>query len=399
MNILQQNRIRADRKFRTLVRPTKKNENYRYTQIAESLKYEAEAEKPLPNLLFEGDGVVVVVRSENDRLQILKGEIENKFILEELKNLSDHLELSHLDLSGSLESDFFANEIISNKSTAIGMIVPDNTKIEEPIRIVHFFNEKTRCFPHRLVIVLGKNSSARITEHFVSAGENAAATSSGLTQITVKDAGQLKYTRINEFSDETQFSHRISFDIMKDASVHAADVSFGGKTGQTRVQGTLREPGAEFFLSGTARARKEQNLDYWLESIHLASNTNAHMEYCSIAEDEATVVFDGNIHIKKGSMNVDASQKNKNLVLSPRANVYSIPKLEIAADDVSCAHGTSIAPIDEDQVFYLESRGICRSDARALIINGFNSSVLAKIEIEGLRKAIYRKNAKKREQI
>src|SRR5206468_6872527 len=118
---------------------------------------------------------------------------------------------------------------------------------------------------------------------------------------------------------------------------------------------------------------------------HKQPYCNSHQLYKGILDGNGRAVFNGKVFVREGAQKTDALQTNKNLLLSPQARVDTKPQLEIYADDVKCAHGAAVGQIDEDELFYLETRGIHPDLARNLLTYGFAEEVIGKIKVESIR--------------
>lgn len=177
---------------------------------------------------------------------------------------------------------------------------------------------------------------------------------------------------------------RESITLKRDAQVDAVFANCSG-TGQWRTEADLTEPGASFQSYGCVRADGDQNLDLWLNTLHSSGNTQSHLEVLTVAAERSRVTFNASINIPHGSNGVDAVQRNKNLLLSQKAIIDALPKLEILTDDVKCAHGSTVSSVSEDQLYYLQTRGIARADAETMIINGFTQPIIERFVQEDVR--------------
>lgn len=139
-------------------------------------------------------------------------------------------------------------------------------------------------------------------------------------------------------------------------------------------------PGADVQLFSANKLLLHQVLDQHTRQIHHAGGATSNLLYKNVVDDDATAIFAGNIYVAPGAHQTDAYQTNRNMLLSEKATVHSLPGLEILADKVRCSHGSASAPMDEEQLFYLLSRGIPRDEALALVSHGFLQDVVDKFE-------------------
>ena len=169
------------------------------------------------------------------------------------------------------------------------------------------------------------------------------------------------------------------------ASVHQVTVALGGAKGQTRLESDCRGRGASFRHFGAVRADGDQHFDFWIRQLHSVPHTEGLMDFRGVATDRSRVVFNAMIDIPTQALHTDAVQKFRGLTLSSKSTIDASPKLEIATHEVKCSHGVSISTVDPDQIYYLTSRGISRSDAEWMVINGFTQPIVQELPTEALR--------------
>src|SRR5204863_8947338 len=141
----------------------------------------------------------------------------------------------------------------------------------------------------------------------------------------------------------------------------------GGKLRRHNLSVVMNEEGAECWVDGLYITSDEQHTDTHSVIDHRQPHCNSHQLYKGILDGKSRAVFNGKIFVRHGALGTDAQQTNKNLLLSKEAHVDTKPQLEIFADDVKCAHGAAIGQLDEEELFYLESRGIHSDLARNLL--------------------------------
>jgi Fe-S cluster assembly protein SufD len=159
----------------------------------------------------------------------------------------------------------------------------------------------------------------------------------------------------------------------------------GGALVRTDVEVVLNGEDAEASLDGLYLTDGSQQADSHLTLRHTVPNCRSHQLYKGILAGSSRAVFTGRIVVEQDAQKTDATQSNRNLILSDDAVAHSNPQLEIFADDVRCTHGSTVGRLDDDAVFYLRSRGIGRDDARRLLTLAFAGEVLGRIPVEALR--------------
>ena len=156
-------------------------------------------------------------------------------------------------------------------------------------------------------------------------------------------------------------------------------VLIGATQAQIKTESHCLGSGAQIIISGAAKGKNKQNFDLDVITEHRVTDTLSTYDFLTVMQDQSKAVFKGLIKITPDGARTDAYQKSKNLLLSSQASIETFPKLEIETDDVKVAHGASISPVNPDQVYYLQSRGISATEAESMIIDGFTQPVLTRL--------------------
>lgn len=183
---------------------------------------------------------------------------------------------------------------------------------------------------------------------------------------------------IQEWGSNTTGIAHVRMTAGRDARVHLAEAGLGGAFSRLRLDVDLEGRGSHAEILGIYFGDGDQTLDYRAFMNHRAPNTTSEMFLKGAVADEAKSVFTGLIRIEPAAQKTNAHQTNRNLVLSDGAEAHSVPNLEILANDVRCGHGSTVGPLDEDQRYYLMSRGLDRQTADRLQVKGFFEEVLAR---------------------
>ena len=181
-------------------------------------------------------------------------------------------------------------------------------------------------------------------------------------------------------------SHHARVD--RDAELDWVTGGFGSAKGKVWIQNDLAGQGATSRVTGAYFADGDQHLDYDTYQLHQAPHTTSDFAFKGALRDRARAVWRGMIRVEEGAQKTNAYQENRNLLLSKTAHADSIPGLEILANDVRCTHGATLGQVDREQLFYLMSRGLSRSEAERLIVRGFFQDVLDRVELEPVREAL-----------
>jgi Fe-S cluster assembly protein SufD len=266
--------------------------------------------------------------------------------------------------------------------------VPKGVVLEQPlyVRIANAVDGGSLFW--RLLVVAHPESRFSVIEEYTSASPGLSGYSNAVVELFVEQAAKVEYVSVQNLSRGTWHfaSHHAS--VGRDAELDWVAGGFGSRKGKTRIQNDLADQGATSRVTGAYFADGAQHLDYDTFQEHMAPNTTSDFAFKGALRDEARAVWRGMIRVEEDAQKTNAYQENRNLLLSPAAHADSIPGLEILANDVRCTHGATVGQVDREQLFYLMARGLPRADAERLIVRGFFSDVLDRIELEPVREAL-----------
>ncbi len=205
------------------------------------------------------------------------------------------------------------------------------------------------------------------------------------TVCRVGDNARLRYVRVELETGAIAHTGRVTFQLGRDARAHSTALSLTGGVSRTDAVALLAEAGAEIDLEGLFLGVGAAKADQHTLAVHEARHTTSRQLFKNVLADKSSAVFDGKVVVAHGAIGSDASQSNRNLLLSGDARVHTHPGLEIHADDVKCAHGAAIGKLDPDALFYLRSRGLGRLDSREMLVRAFAGELVDKIPEEPIR--------------
>jgi Fe-S cluster assembly protein SufD len=171
----------------------------------------------------------------------------------------------------------------------------------------------------------------------------------------------------------------------RDAEIRTLSIGFGADLSRVENEVVLGEPGGFSEQLGVFFGDGAQHFDHRSIQEHVAPNCTSDLLYKGALRDESRAVYSGWVHVRPGAQKTDAMQTSRNIVLSDKAKADAIPNLEIEANDVKCGHAASVGPVEEETIFYLQSRGIPREEAERLIVTGFFQEVLDRVRIDEVR--------------
>ena len=264
--------------------------------------------------------------------------------------------------------------------------IPKNVKLETPLQITFLSDTKSAksvSFP-RLLVVAEENSSATLVESFLSNGDQGHFTNA-IAEIVLKDGARLEHYRLQNENHNVFHIATTAAELGRASSYDVTSVNFGGRLARHDVSVVMDHEGAECWVDGLYVAGANQHTDTHSVIDHKQPHCTSHQLYKGILDGNARAVFNGKIFVREGAQKTDAMQTNKNLLLSSQARVDTKPQLEIYADDVKCAHGAAVGQLDEEELFYLQARGLNPELGRSLLTYGFAEEVIGKIKIESIR--------------
>lgn len=260
--------------------------------------------------------------------------------------------------------------------------------LESPIVVVHFVDGaggdgevRPALFPH-LNIHVGTSAEMRVIEVITSASDHA---QNGLvvpaTELLIEDDARLSYAYLQLLPEGWKHLGVQSARVGRDGSLKAFCASLGASTGRVRADAELIGQDAEATLIAGYLGKGNQLHDLRTIQDHVAPRTRSQLHCKGAVLDVARSAYVGLTRVRNGAHGADAFQKNRNLVLSEGAHADSVPNLDIEENDVRCSHASTVGPIDEDQLYYLESRGIAPDVAERLIVLGFYRELASEFSI------------------
>ena len=322
--------------------PTPKNEEWKYTNVAE-----------ISNFKFQ--------ISNSEKTQ------ENSEFLKEFDYKRNGFTALHLA---------FANVVVVR--------IPRETSVETPFEFNFKADEDSANFPH-IIIVAEAGSKATIIENYESVGKSF--TNSAI-QIFVEDNANLTHYRVQKEVAESYHIGTTEITLKRGSYYNATNINLGAKLSRHDIHLKFTETGGEAFVDGLYLLSGDQHHDTHSTIDHALPNCLSHQTYKGVLNDKSRGVFNGKVFVRENASGTNAQQSNKNLLLSNDARVDTKPQLEIFNDDVKCAHGATVGQLEEEELFYLLSRGLNETLARNLLTYGFAEEIVNKIGIESIKKEL-----------
>ncbi len=385
-------RNQAIKNFEQLGFPTKKEESWKYTSLNSILNQDY-CIFPKKDNTIEFKDVKKYFLHEADTFKIVFIDgVYSSFLSQTTHDRIDVCILS----SGLTKSkykavvDNYYNKIaktngLTSLNTAFAkegayIFIPKNREVEKPIEIINFStgNEAALFIQPRNLIVV------QIIERHQSLTSNAVLTNA-VTEIFAEKNSTVDFYKVQNdlhtasLIDNTYISQKDRSHV----SVHT--FSFGGKVTRNNLNFYQKGERINSTLKGITIIEEKQHVDHSTLVNHIEPHCESHQDYKGIYAGNSTGVFNGRIIVEKEAQKTDAFQQNNNILIDDKATINSKPQLEIFADDVKCSHGCTIGQLDEEAMFYLQSRGIAKKEAQALLMYAFANNVIESVKIPELK--------------
>lgn len=395
---LRDRRTAAAERFASAELPSAEEEVWRYSQIGE-LDLDRWA---LPAAGTDGGDVPPALESTTATIELVDGRItsidvpaawaERGVVVSDAADLADAA-ASGLGSVAKDGPDVFATLNDAFLTSAVVIDVPDRVELTEPIVIRHRISEAGAAVFPRLVIRVGQAASVTVVDHVTSADVDIL--SVPLTEVSVARAGRLDLAVVQELGVDAWQLGSLVADVGQEANLRVGLVGLGGRYARLRTDCRLSGRGANGDLLAAYFGDGDQMLDFRTFQFHEAPDTTSNLLFKGAVGGKSRSVYTGLIRVEKEARGTNAFQTNRNVKLSDDAWAESVPNLEIETNDVKCSHASTVGPVDPEQRFYLESRGVPPQVADRLIVAGFFDEVIRDLPGDGLAEGIReRVNAK-----
>ncbi len=254
-------------------------------------------------------------------------------------------------------------------------------------------------FP-RTIIVLEPGASLTYVEEFQSQPAlTGMASCHARAELYLGENSRLRYLSIQRWHNDMRHLAHQHASVGRDAHFTSLAVTLGGRVVKTVTESQLTAPGAESLLFGLTFGDGQQHIDHHTLQTHLAPNTLSDLLFKSALKDQAKAIYTGLIRMTHAAQQGAAYQASRNLLLSEACQANAIPQLEIAANDVKCSHGATMGPVDQNQLYYLTTRGLARPEAEQMLAAGFFEELIAKIPSAEMAELVRQAIAQKLENV
>ena len=395
--------VRRDalKRFDELGFPTTRNEEWRFTNVTriakEQFKHVHQADTSLVTpedvQRFDYDGLDVHLfvfvdgyfAKELSAVKDLPPGIKAGSLAEALRTDAAPVK-QHLTKYAQYDEDAFAALSTAFIYDGAYIYLPENVLVEKPIHLLFLSSGRKEPFityPRNL-FVAGKHSKATIIETYAGVEDNRYFTNT-VTEVFVDENAHIGHMKIQEESNDAYHVSTTQVYQQANSNFVSNAITFGGLIVRNNPRAVLDAEGVESTLNGLYLGTGQQLIDNHTTIDHAKPHCNSHELYKGVLDGNARGVFNGKIFVRLDAQKTDAKQTNQALLLSDNATIDTKPQLEIFADDVKCTHGATIGQLDDDALFYLQTRGINNEMARDILTYAFASDVIDRIEIKELR--------------
>ena len=404
---LTDRRLEAWERFQALPFPTKKSEEWRYTDPVElspddlvpAAPRPEREDEPLPAFVervLEGSGRRAGIFVQRDgcptHLELDEELAEHGVIFTTTRSAAeDHPELLARYLFESRPAavdEKFWSLHLAFLSGGYFLYVPRDVQLEHPIHAFRLLSEGGALVATNSLIVAESGAEVTVIDEYLSPDLEHPSLSLAGTVVRGESNANIHYVSLQRYGRGIKHLAMQHLSARRDTRLAGFNVALGGDLSRAEVSSRLLGPGSDSEMLALWFGDGDQHFDHHTLQHHAAPHAHSDLLYKGALTDRGSSVFRGLIRVDKGAQLTDAYQTNRNLLLAEEASATALPNLEIEADDVRCSHGATIGQVDEGQLFYLMSRGLTRTQAERLLVFGFFDEVLSRLPIEGVRARI-----------
>ena len=372
--------------------PTRKDEDWRFIDLSSLTA----GKFVTPSDTTRSLGTTTISETESSRLVFINGVYSSE--LSNVSQVSTGVYVGSLsNLPSNLDAaQYFAQQPGTDAFTALNTAGGNevaviwanrNAVVEQPIHLLFIADGETETSfaQPRTLVVAETGSRVYLIEEYTGMGEYF---TNAVTEAFVEDNARVEHTRLQQESDTSYHIGKTAVSQRRDSSYTICEINLGAKL--CRHNPELWQQGEQTTtnLNGLTVATGEQTSDtHSIVALSQPYGTTNQLHKC-IVSDRAHTVFNGKVFVPKAAQHTDATQLNRNLMLSDKARVDTKPELQITADNVKCAHGATVSQLEADEIFYLRSRGLSENDANQLLIDAFAADIIDRLPLASLRNKI-----------
>lgn len=295
----------------------------------------------------------------------------------------------HLNRYADFEGDVFTSFNNAFLEDGAFIYVPKDLKVETPVQLLNIQTDAAETYftTSRCLVVADERSEITIVEEHVGLGDNKYF-NLPVVEVNLERESYVKHTKIQRDSKQAIHIARTGAHVKKHANYESYTITLGAKLSRNEPRITQLEEEVEFTVDGLVLIDGDQVSDTHSVMDHRFSHCESHQLHKCVINGKAHSVFNGKIFVRKDAQKIDSFQENRNLLLSRKGLVNTKPQLEIFADDVVCTHGATVGQLEEDEVFYLKSRGLDEKQAKELLVYAFALETIENITVDSVQKLL-----------
>lgn len=390
----------AFERFETLGFPTTDEEDWKYTNVAPLARRNfqpavahASVDAALlePFRYAEADQSRLVFVNGEYRADLSTLELPEGVVVADLRAAltGEHEMLMRRHLAGSSDYELDAFRALNTAFMDGGalLVIPKGVRVESPIHLLFLSapsGEDSASFP-RVVVVAERESEATVIESYAGVEGAASYLTNAVAQVFVGEAARVTHYKVQGEGERAFHIGSTRADVGRASFYDLTTITLGAQLSRHGIEVVLDQEGAECAVDGLYLVGTGQHADTHSIIDHRVPRCTSRQNYKGILDGRSRAVFNGRVFVREGAHQTDAQQSNKNLLLSSEARVDTKPQLEIFNDDVKCAHGATVGQLEEEELFYLLSRGLHPDLARNLLTYGFAEEIVAGIKFESIR--------------
>ena len=377
-------------RFALLKFPHKKHEMYTFVNTHElaGTAFELAADSPVDAAWVQSQ---IYPACENSVVVFVNGAYQES--LSDLSSLGDSFKIQCLseaiadsEIKQTLldalenENDVFAAINSAFVHHGVWIDIPAKATLENPVQFLYIstgsVSAPVTSHP-RLVMRLGEMAELKMIVTYAGTRENYFI--NAVKDFIVRDGAGITFTQVQKDDAESWHCSKMRVQLHRDARFFARNASSGNRLARHHYEVRLKEEGAELHLTGASVLKNQEQAHNFVRVHHEAPHCNSNQLFKNVIDDKGRSSFDGTVIVDKGAQLTNSDQLINNLMLSDEAHADNKPNLMIFADDVKCTHGTTVGQIDEDQLFYLKTRGLSQELAKSLLTTSFVASLIQTI--------------------
>jgi len=398
---LDEVRLKGAEEVRNTPFPTKKLEDWKFISLRDlyrdsyTLASDLDVEVPdfsnhyLPE--SESSRLVFVNGSFSERRSSTNG-LPDEVVIGNIAHLAsegnEQLK-EHLNKHADFDDDVFTSFNSAFLEDGAFIYVPEGVNVDVPVHLLFIQTDADNNYftTSRTVVVAEEDSEITLVEDHIGLGDNKYF-NLPVVEVNLEDRAYVKHTKIQRDSFEAIHIARTAASVAKHANYESYTITRGAKLSRNEPRIFQMDEEVEFTVDGLVLIDGDQVSDTHSVMDHRFSHAESHQLHKCVINGKAHSVFNGKIYVQRNAQKIDSFQENRNLLLSRKGLVNTKPQLEIFADDVVCTHGATVGQLDEDELFYLKSRGLDEQQARELLIYAFALETIENITVDSVQKLL-----------